>query len=93
MKDLFDKHVLPVLGQYSPRKITLTPLQLLVNKMAEDGYSKSAVKHIRTYLKACFEYAIDEDLIPKNPARKLALPNIRKKLARCFSASRKCKPS
>ena len=79
MKYLFDKHVLPVLGQYSPRKITLTPLQLLVNKMAEDGYSKSAVKHIRTYLKACFEYAIDEDLIPKNPARKLALPNIHKK--------------
>jgi hypothetical protein len=35
MKYLFDKHVLPVLGQYSPRKITLTPLQLLVNKMAE----------------------------------------------------------
>jgi hypothetical protein len=58
MKYLFDKHVLPVLGQYSPRKVTLTPLQLLVNKMAE-GYSKSAVKHIRTYLKACFEYAID----------------------------------
>ena len=67
MKYLFDKHVLPVLGQYSPRKITLTPLQLLVNKMAEDGYSKSAVKHIRTYLKACFEYAVDEDLIPKKP--------------------------
>jgi len=79
MKYLFDKHVLPVLGQSSPRKITLTPLQLLVNKMAEDGYSKSAIKHIRTYLKACFEYAIDEDLIPKNPARKLALPNIHKK--------------
>jgi integrase len=79
MKYLFDKHVLPVLGQSSPRKITLTPLQLLLNKMAEAGYSKSAVKHIRTYLKACFEYAIDEDLIPKNPARKLALPNIHKK--------------
>jgi hypothetical protein len=31
MKYLFDKHVLPVLGQYSPRKITLTPLQLLVS--------------------------------------------------------------
>jgi len=79
LKYLFNKHVLPVLGQYSPRKITLTPLQLLVNKMAEDGYSKSAVKHVRTYLKASFEYAIDEDLIPKNPARKLAMPNIQKK--------------
>jgi hypothetical protein len=93
MKYLFDKRVLPVLGQYSPRKITLTPLQLLVNKMAGDGYSKSSVKHIRTYLKACFEYAIDEDLIPKNPARKLALPNIHKNLARGFSVSRRCKPS
>src|SRR5262249_33260594 len=84
MKYLFDKHVLPMLGQCSPRKITLTPLQLRVNKMAEDGYSKSAVKHIRTYLKACFEYAIDEDLIAKNPARKLALPNIHKKLCERF---------
>jgi len=74
-----NKHVLPVLGKYCPRKITLRPLQLLVNKMAEDGYSKSAIKHVRTYLKASFEYAIDEDLIPKNPARKLAMPNIQKK--------------
>jgi integrase len=79
LKYLFNKHVIPVLGQCAPRKITLTPLQLLINKMAEDGYSKSAVKHIRTYLKACFEYAIDEDLIPKNPARKLAMPNIQQK--------------
>jgi site-specific recombinase XerD len=76
LKYLFNKHVIPILGQHARRKITLTPLQLLINKMAEDGYSKSAVKHIRTYLKACFEYAIDEDVIPKNPARKLAMPNI-----------------
>lgn len=79
LKYLFNKHVIPILGQYAPRTITLTPLQLLINKMAEDGYSKSAVKHVGTYLKACFEYAIDEDLIPKNPARKLAMPNIQKK--------------
>jgi len=84
LKYVFNKHVLPVLGQYSPRKITLTPLQLLVNKMAEDGYSKSAVKHVRTYLKACFEDAIDEDLTPKNPARKLAMPNIQKKSCERF---------
>ncbi len=79
LKYLFNKHVIPVLGQHPPSKITLTPLQLLINKMAEDGYSKSAVKHIRTYLKACFEYAIDEDVISKNPARKLAMPNISQK--------------
>jgi hypothetical protein len=52
------------------RDVTLTSLQLLVNKMAEDGYRKSAVGRVRTYLKSCFEYAADEDLIQKSPARK-----------------------
>ena len=42
MKYLFDKHVLPVLGQYSPRKITLTPLQLLVKQgTAEVSFLKT----------------------------------------------------
>ena len=27
MQYLFDKHVIPVLGQYSPREMKLTPLQ------------------------------------------------------------------
>jgi integrase len=84
MKYLFDKHVIPVLGQYSPQEIKLTPLQLLVNRVADDGYSKTTVQRIRTYLKACFEYAIDEDLIPRNPARKLAMPNIHKKSCERF---------
>jgi hypothetical protein len=52
---LFAKHVVPVIGQQSPREVTLTSLQLLVNKMADDGYRKSAAGKVRTYLKACFE--------------------------------------
>ena len=75
---VFANHVVPILGQQSPREITLTSLQLLVNKMADDGYRKSAVGKVRTYLRACFEYAANEDLIQKSPARKLAMPNIRK---------------
>ena len=61
------------------RDVTLTPLQLLLNKLAEDGFSKSAVGQIRTYIKSCFEYAVDEDLIPKSPASKLVMPKVRKK--------------
>jgi hypothetical protein len=60
---LFANHVVPIIGQQSPREITLTSLQLLVNKMADDGYRKSAVGKIRTYLRTCFEYAANEDLI------------------------------
>ena len=64
--------------------MTLTSLQLLLNQMAENGYRKSTVGQIRTYIKACFQYAADEDLIPKNPARKLVMPNIRKKSCERF---------
>ncbi len=81
---LFGKHVLPIIGNQSPRDVSLTSLQLLLNKMAEDGYGKSAVGQIRTYIKACFEYATDEDLIEKNPARKLVMPNIQKKSCERF---------
>ena len=84
LRYLFGKHVLPIIGNQPPREVTLTSLQLLLNKLAEDGYCKSAVGQIRTYLKACFEYATDEDLIEKNPTRKLDMPNIRKKSCERF---------
>jgi integrase len=67
------------IGSQRMRDVTLTPLQLLLNKLAEDGFSKSVVGQIRTYVKSCFEYAVDEDLISKSPARKIVMPKIRKK--------------
>ena len=79
LKCLFAKHVIPQVGSQRMRNVTLTPLQLLLNKLAEDGFRKSAVGQIRTYMKGCFEYAVDEDLIPKSPARKLVMPKVRKK--------------
>ena len=76
---LFGKHVLPEIGRQRKRDVTLTPLQLLLNKLAEDRFSKSVVGQIRTYVKSCFEYPVDESLIPKSPGRKLVMPKIRKK--------------
>lgn len=84
LKCLFANHVIPQIGNQRMRDLTLTPLQLLVNKLAEDKFSKSAVGQIRTYLKSCFEYAVDEDLLPKTPARKLAMPQIQKKSCERF---------
>src|SRR5260370_29805899 len=63
LQSLFANHAVPILGQHSPREITLTSLQLLVNKIAEDGYRKSAVGKVRTYLRTCFEDAANGDLI------------------------------
>jgi integrase len=79
LQSLFSNHVLPVIGSCPTRAVTLTSLQLLVNQLAERAFSKSTICHIRTYLKCCFEYAVDEDLLPRSPARKLAMPKVRKK--------------
>jgi integrase len=81
---LFAKRVLPIAGNQPPREVTLTSLQLLLSKMADPGYRNSAVGQVRTYLKSCFEYGADEDVIQKSPARKLAMPNIQKKSCERF---------
>lgn len=39
---------------------------------------------IRTYVKGCFEYAVNEDLIVKSSARKLLMPKVRKKACERF---------
>jgi hypothetical protein len=84
LRYLFAKHVIPIVGNQPPREVTLTSLQLLLNKMAQDGYRKSAVEKIRTHTRACFEYAVDEEVLQKNPARKLVMPNIKKKSCERF---------
>ena len=84
LRYLFAKHVIPIVGSQPPREVTLTSLQLLLNKMAQDGYRKSAVEKIRTHTRACFVYAVDEEVLQKNPARKLVMPNIKKKSCERF---------
>ena len=84
LRCLFAKHVIPIVGNQPPREVTLTSLQLLLNKMAQDGYRKSGVERVRTHTRACFAYAVDEELLQKDPARKLVMPNIKKKSCERF---------
>ena len=48
LRYLFGKHVLPIVGKQAPSEVTMTSLQLLLNKMAEDGYCKSGVGYCNT---------------------------------------------
>jgi len=58
----------------------------LLGALVEGGRSRSIVFHIRTYLKAVMEFAVDEGIIPVNPARgrKLRLPRKGRKENREF---------
>jgi len=85
LQSIFNKHVLPALGHWELSQLTLGPLQLLLNQIAGRGYRRSTLKHIRTYLKAALQYAVDEGLINRNPARKLELPKAPKSRERFYS--------
>jgi integrase len=87
LRGIFQNHVLPVLGEWELSQLTLDPLQRLLNHIAERGYRRSTLKHVRTYLKAALEYAVDEGLINRNPARKLELPKTQKSRERFYSLS------
>jgi integrase len=50
------------------------PLPDLLNTMASQGDSYSAVRKVRMYLNAMVGVCLDERLISENPARKLELP-------------------
>jgi integrase len=66
-------------------ELTPDPLQRLLNQIASRGYRKSMVQHIRTYVRAALEYAVDEGILGRNPARNLELPKTTKSRARFYS--------
>ena len=48
LRYLFAKHVIPIVGSQPPREVTLTSLQLLLNKMADDIASPLSKRFART---------------------------------------------
>jgi integrase len=76
LESLFQKSVLPVLGNACLEDVTLGPLQGILNRMAGAGKSQSSLQKARTHLKAMLEFAVDERSIETNPARgkKLVIP-------------------
>src|SRR5207253_8227169 len=68
---IFKRHVIPVIGDETITACTRADLQALLNSLSKAGLSYSLLHKVRTYLKAMFDEALENDLIEKNPARKL----------------------
>jgi hypothetical protein len=73
-KSEIEHDVLARLGDLPLAKIDKVMLQTHLNDLAKT-LSQARVQHARFYFKAIFEEAIEQDLVQKNPARKLILPN------------------
>jgi integrase len=73
----FNQYILPAFGDVPLDQIHRFAVQMHLNDMAKK-YSYSVVSKFRVYVKAMLDEALEQDLISKNPARKLAIPETRK---------------
>ena len=72
MKCRYDKYVSPYIGAKQVGQVRAVECQTILNNCA--GMSFSHVNKLRQELSFIFEKAVDNQMIPFNPARKLSLP-------------------
>jgi hypothetical protein len=70
----FKTCVLPAIGQTPGKAVTASQLQGLLNALAKADRSHSAIKKVRTHLKAMFELAVDDKILDVSPARRITMP-------------------
>lgn len=71
---LFDKHVLPNIGERMIKKITIKDCQILANSWATSS-PKRFHRHIN-YVGMVFKYAVSIEEIKSNPIEKISMPHV-----------------
>lgn len=71
-----DAHVYPSLERVALKDITKFQVQMLLNRLAAEGYSYTVVYHARDLIKAGLAEAVDQDVLERNVARKTVIPEI-----------------
>ena len=77
IESLFNAAILPTFGPVPLQGIDKVSIYAHLAKLAQTR-SKSHVTHVRKYVKAVFDEAIEQDLLVKNPAAKMRLPTCAK---------------
>jgi integrase len=84
-REAFDYYMAKILPRFGDTKLcdmNDRVMQSFLNELAEQDYSKTVVEHCLIYLRSVLAEAVEEDILPKNPARKLALPKNTRKVER-----------
>lgn len=74
--EIMKKQILPHLGKYQLKTLKPLHIQKMINALVDAGYSKRTVSVSRMLTNAMLETAVDNDLLIKNPCRKIKLPEI-----------------
>ena len=75
------RHLLPQFGAAKLTDLDKLAMQRHLNVLAE-SYSQSVVQKVLRQLRAMLEEAVEQDLVTKNPARRLKMPPTRKPCGR-----------
>lgn len=73
-KSYYNTYIRDTIGKKPIAKIIKADCQLIINEMVEDGKKHSTMSNLKSCLKLVFEAAVDDDLILKNPAKNLQVP-------------------
>ena len=65
----------PKFGETALKDISDSDMQEFLKSLVAQGYSLSVVDHCLKYFRAIFKYAVEEGVLQKNPAGRLALPD------------------
>lgn len=73
-KSYYNTYIRNTIGKKQLTKITKLDCQKIINKMTEDGKKHSTMANLKSCLNIVFECAVDDDILIKNPAKNLQIP-------------------
>ena len=71
---IWRNHIDPQLGNIPLMDITKVSIQLHLASLVDEGFGAVVVEAVRSRLSSMFEEAVDNEYLPKNPARKVESP-------------------
>lgn len=84
-KTLLKSHILPKIGRLKLKDVKRTDCQSLLNDMGKKELSIKTVREVKNTLLSLFEYAVDDDYLIKNPARRLKATGVPQETRRALT--------
>lgn len=78
-RSYYNTYIKNTIGKKQIIKITKADCQKIINEMIENGKKHSTMANLKSCLNIVFECAIDDDVIVKNPAKNLQIPQTESK--------------
>lgn len=78
-ENYLNNRIIPVLGHVQLSQLTPMLLQNYVSNLKEEGLASATIKKIYNIIKGSLDYAVNMELLPSNPAKKIQLPKDKKK--------------